>query len=155
MAISPYPLNLCANLILRQDNQVLLGLRRNTTGSGFYSIISGKVNDGESVPAAAVREAKEEVGVVLQEKDLIFHTLVHTKECDGMHLSPFFITDLWEGEIVNNEPHKCAELRFFPLDDLPKNILYYTACALEYLQKPTQHQYYRFVDAERFTVAPR
>ena len=151
MAQSPYLLNLCANLILRQGDDVLLGLRRNTSGSGFYSIISGKVNEGECVRQAAIREAKEEVGIVIQEKDVAFHTLMHAQERDGMHLSPFFITDRWEGDIVNNEPHKCGDLRFFPLDNLPKNLLYYVACALEYLQNPAKHRYYVFVDARAFT----
>ena len=151
MARSPYLLNLCTNLILRKGNQVLLGLRRNTTGSGFYSIVSGKVNEGECVLQAAIREAKEEVGIVIHEKDLAFHTLIHTQERDGMHLSPFFITDRWEGDIVNNEPHKCGDLRFFPLDNLPKNLLYYAVAALEYLQNPAKHRYYRFVDTRTST----
>ncbi|MEM9737748.1 MAG: NUDIX domain-containing protein [Bacteroidota bacterium] len=147
MAISPYALNVCANLIIRRGDEVLLGLRQNTSfGNGFYSIISGKVEEGEPVHHTAIREAKEEVGVIIQEDNLVFHMLLQTQEADGMHISPFFIVDRWEGDIINNEPDKCGRIAFFSLNNLPKNILPYVASALAYLQQPSNHRYYRFID---------
>ncbi len=35
----------------------------------------------------------------------------------------FFRANQWEGTIVNNEPDKCDELRFFPLNSLPDNMV--------------------------------
>lgn len=37
----------------------------------------------------------------------------------------FFECAQWNGEIVNNEPEKCGELRFFNLNALPINIVPY------------------------------
>ena len=63
-------------LIFRDGDKVLL-LKRANTGyrDGYYSLPSGHLNGGEPAIRAAIREAKEEVGVDIDLKDL---RLVHT-----------------------------------------------------------------------------
>ena len=36
----------------------------------------------------------------------------------------------WQGEIVNAEPEKCAELAWHPLDALPPNVIPYVRRAI-------------------------
>lgn len=43
----------------------------------------------------------------------------------------FLIADKWNGEPQNTEPHKCDDLSWFPLDNLPKNVIPYIRQALE------------------------
>ena len=50
---------------------VLLGLKRIGFGAGKYVGIGGKVDAGETVAQAAVRELEEEIGVQVAEQDLI------------------------------------------------------------------------------------
>ena len=59
------------HIFLLRENSVLL-LRRAHTGygDGNYSVVAGHLDGGESVTQAAVREAKEEVGVDLRPADL-------------------------------------------------------------------------------------
>ncbi|MEM7361645.1 MAG: NUDIX domain-containing protein [Bacteroidota bacterium] len=140
------PIYLCAHVILRKGNHILLNLRDQTRfASGYYSVISGGVDPGESIKEAAIREIYEEAGLMVKEEDLHFYTLMHSQEKDGIHMSTFFITDRWEGEVENKEPHKHKEMRFYPIDQLPTPLIPYIAKALEGFDKmgTTSHRYYR------------
>jgi 8-oxo-dGTP diphosphatase len=52
----------------------------------------------------------------------------------------FFMTaSQYEGEIINNEPDKCDDLRWFPLHELPENMVLYVREALEYYLAGVQY----------------
>lgn len=115
-------------LVLKKDDKFLFSKRMNTGyGNGQYSLVSGHVEDGESVVSAMIREAKEEIGIVLRPQDLILiHTLHYTSDDDGYKaLMLFFAADQWEGEIGNMEPDKCSDLNWFSMDNFPENTLPY------------------------------
>lgn len=138
------PIYICAHAILRQGDEILLTLRDQTRfASGFYSVISGGTESGESVKEATIREIYEETGLKVKEEDLAFHTVVHSQEEDFIHMATFFITDTWEGEIQNKEPHKHKELKFYPIHQLPSNMIPYVIKALEGLDDAQTHAYYR------------
>ena len=50
-------------MFLRRNNEILLGYKKRGFGEGKWNGIGGKVNEGESVLQAALRETKEEIGV--------------------------------------------------------------------------------------------
>ncbi|MFF3071405.1 NUDIX domain-containing protein [Kitasatospora sp. NPDC057904] len=87
---------------------------------------------GESITRAMAREAEEELGVTIAEADLaLAHTLHHLDADDGRsRLQLFFRTGRYEGTVRNAEPHKCNELRWWPIGRLPVDIVPYTAHAL-------------------------
>ena len=121
------------HLILVQNNKVFL-LRRFQTGwqDGNYSVPAGHVDIGESVLSAIIREAQEEIGIILDGKNLQFCGVLHRQKEDGEARIDFFFTaSEWGGEIVNNEPEKCDQLDWFPLDELPSNIVPYVLKAIE------------------------
>ena len=115
-------------MVLFKENKVLL-LRRFNTGyeDGKYSMIAGHVDPGESFSKCMIREAEEEAGIVVKSEDLEFAHLVHriSKKFDEDRVDVFFVAEKWEGELVNKECHKCDDLSWFDLDDLPENILPY------------------------------
>ena len=122
----------CAHVMLIKGNEILLGLRENTGWrDGYYSLVGGHVEAGETVRQGAIREAKEEAGIVIQEKDLsIFEvddSLENVERGQCLYISYFFTVTKWKGSITNREPHKCRELRFFSFEDLPANLLPYIA----------------------------
>jgi 8-oxo-dGTP pyrophosphatase MutT (NUDIX family) len=123
------------HLFLIQNNKILL-LRRYNTGyeDGNYSVVAGHLDGGEKIVAAAVREAKEEVGIDIREKDVEIVQMMH-RISDDERIDFFVTVSAWGGEIANKEPHKCDDLSWFPLDRLPENTIPYVRQAVQnYLQ---------------------
>lgn len=114
------------HLILIKDNCVLLYLRQNTGfGDGLYSVIAGHIDGDETVTQAMIRESYEEAGIIVKPEDLEINCVMHRKTSDREIIDYFMILHKWENVIENLEPHKCAELRFFDLKDLPNNMVPY------------------------------
>jgi len=56
----------CVYLILKRGDQMCLLLRKNTGYyDGYYGLIAGHVEEGESAVAGMIREAYEEAGIEL------------------------------------------------------------------------------------------
>jgi len=120
------------HLILLHDSKVLL-LRRANTGfaDGVWSVPGGSLDDNETLPAAAAREALEETGVIVHPDDLAFAHLCHHADPDGFaRIGVFFTARRWAGELVNAEPHLCSDLAWHDLDDLPGDIVSYIRAGL-------------------------
>jgi 8-oxo-dGTP diphosphatase len=129
---------ICATYLLpEKENKVLL-LRRFNTGyeDGNYSLVAGHVDEGESVIQTMVREAKEEAGMGVHPEDLeLVHVMHRRKVSDDNRIDFFFKCRAWEGVIQNMEPHKCDDLNWFSLNELPENIINYIRVALELIDK--------------------
>lgn len=119
-----------AYLILKQEDKILLHLRRNTGYcDGMWSLIAGHVEDGESATEAMSREAYEEIGVRIDPLKLKVIHVMHRKT-NRLNVDIFFECTSWEGSIVNKEPNKCERIDFFSLDSLPIHIVDYNVTAL-------------------------
>ncbi len=119
------------HLFFFRERQILL-LRRYNTGyrDGEYSVPAGHLDGNETVRLAALREAAEEVAVRIDPDDILFSSVMHRNE--GDERVDFFVeVRLWQGEPVNNEPHKCDELRWADAHALPHNIIPYVRRAIE------------------------
>jgi 8-oxo-dGTP diphosphatase len=123
---------LCAavHLFLMRGDETLL-LRRFNTGyeDGNYGVIAGHLDGDEEVIAAALREAREEAGIVIAPEDVAVVGVMHRKEADE-YINFFLVASRWTGTIANWEPDKCDALAWFPLDDLPANVVPYVRRAL-------------------------
>lgn len=113
--------------MLRKDDQVLL-LRRFNTGyqDGKYGLVAGHLDGDELARDAMVREAKEEAGITVNADDLDFLHVVHRLsrgESGQERVDLFYEASKWQGEVTNMEPNKCDDLSWFPIDNLPDNIL--------------------------------
>jgi ADP-ribose pyrophosphatase YjhB (NUDIX family) len=116
------------HIVFVRDGAVLL-TRRAGTGyaDGLWHLPSGHLEEGESVVAAAAREAREEVGAVIEPDDLTFvHAMHRAPERVGL----FFAAERWSGEPYNAEPDKCSEIAWHPLEALPDDTVGYPAAAL-------------------------
>jgi 8-oxo-dGTP diphosphatase len=118
-------------LVLKKEGKILLSLRQNTGYcDGFYGLVAGHVEDGESAIAAMIREAEEEAGISILPKELALIHLMHRKT-DRFNVDMFFECSVWKGDFVNKEPLKCRQLDFYPANQLPENLIPYIQKALE------------------------
>ncbi|MGV9834272.1 NUDIX hydrolase [Nocardia niigatensis] len=121
------------HLVLRRGNEVLFGQRQNTGyEDGAWHVPSGHLEAGESVVAALIREAEEEIGVVIDEGDVQFSHIMHNSSSGG-RMAFFFIVRAWRGEPENREPDKCTELQWFPTSELPGHLIDYCRAAMEHI----------------------
>ncbi|MFD0361764.1 NUDIX domain-containing protein [Nocardia sp. GCM10030253] len=109
-------------LLIRADQLLLSKRRSDDEFDGLWHLPAGKLEAGESVAAAAVREAHEEIGIVIDPADLrLFHTAHVISSGREARLGLFFEVARWTGDPTNREPDKSYELRWFALDALPED----------------------------------
>ncbi len=118
-------------LILTKEKNVLL-LKRANTGfmDGYYGLPSGHLDGNETAREGGAREIKEEIGINIDPLDLKVIHVIHRKAEKDERIDFFMKTEKYTGEIKNCEPEKCDDLKWFPLDSLPENIIPYIKEAL-------------------------
>lgn len=114
------------HIFMIKDGELLL-LRRKNTGrhDGEYGLPAGRLEWGEQLVAAANREAYEECGAVIEPADLTMLGTMHICDLGSERMDFFFSAEQWTGELRNREPDKCDDLRWFPADALPENVIPY------------------------------
>lgn len=133
-----------AYLYLRREGQVLLQLRQGTGFlDGHWAAAAGHVEAGESVCAAAVREAREELGVEVDPADLVPVTTMHRGQPGGPALEQrvdfFFTATRWSGTPEIRERAKAADLRWFPFVALPEPVVPHELVVLRALHDEGRH----------------
>jgi 8-oxo-dGTP diphosphatase len=119
-------------LVLKKADKILL-YRRNIPHKiafGSFALPGGTVENDETVKQAACREAAEELGISINEKDItIVHVLRLREKYDSATQATqqilflyFAEINVWIGEPQNLEPHKHSDLTWFARDNLPKNL---------------------------------
>ena len=122
------------HLILRRGGELLLSRRAGTGyADGLLHAPSGHVEDGEDVREAMVREAAEEIGLVLRPNQLrVALVMQHRGPAGAPRIGWFFEAWLEPGqEPVNAEPSKCAEIGWYALEELPEDMVAYCRAGLE------------------------
>ncbi|MHB1316770.1 MAG: NUDIX hydrolase [Minisyncoccota bacterium] len=112
------------NIILIKNKEILLARRFNTGyHDGDYEIPSGHIDGNETVRKAGSREALEELGIQIKLEDLTVAHVMHRYGEKNERIEFFLLAKDWEREPTNNEPELCDEVKWFPLDSLPSNII--------------------------------
>ena len=119
------------HLFLVKNDEILL-LRRFNTGyeDGNYSVIAGHIDGNETATGAIIREAREEANIFIDPNNLEMDHVLHRK-AEEERIDFFFIADKWEGEPKITETEKCDDLKWFPLNSLPKNTIPYVKFMIE------------------------
>lgn len=125
-----------AYVILRRCDEVLMQLRQGTGyRDGYWACgIAGHVEAGESVLQAAVREAVEEAGVVIEPADLRPLTTLHRTHGNGLAIDErvdfFFTCERWRGDPHLVERHRSALMGWFDITALPAPVVPHEARVL-------------------------
>lgn len=106
-------------LFLRSGDQLLLALKKRGFGAGKWNGVGGKLETGESLEDALVRECIEEIGVTPTSWTAVAELdFVQDAETDEpWHMFVYaYIADAWSGE-----PSESEEMRpkWFHAEDLP------------------------------------
>jgi 8-oxo-dGTP diphosphatase len=127
-----------AYVVMLRGDEVLLQLRQGTgyRDGHWACAAAGHVEAGESVVEAAAREAREEIGVDLEELEPL--TAMQRTQGNGRPVDErvdfFFTCRRWSGEPRRLEPHKSADLRWWPLGALPDPVVPHELAVLELLR---------------------
>jgi len=112
-------------VIFNSENRVFLARRgkeaRNE--SGKWEFPGGAVEFGETLEHALMREVREEYGfdIVIDELlDVVNHLIPAEKQ---HWVSPTFLCRIKSGTPSILEPHKCDEISWFELDEIPEKLL--------------------------------
>jgi 8-oxo-dGTP pyrophosphatase MutT (NUDIX family) len=107
-------------LFIRPDGKVLLGLRApaKKTWPNHWDTIGGRVEDGESLEEALVREVQEEVGVTPVEFGLIATVRERRPDIYGDALHHVYAVTGWQGGEPANICDEHTELKWFSVGDM-------------------------------------
>ena len=123
-------------LLRRHDGRVLM-LRRAGTGyaDGWLCPPAGRIEPGEDVLAAAIREAGEETGVSLRREDAVFSHIMHRTDaslpgpCHAVN-DYWFRFDQWDGEPHAAEPDKASQALWIDPANPPDDVIPHCAQVL-------------------------
>ncbi len=116
-------------IIVKDEKGRIAFVRRQNTAwlNGYYGLPAGKVEVQENYVAAAIREAKEEIGISVNRENLHHKLTVHRMSDQDTNdrmewVDIFFEVELYSGEVHNAEPTMSSEIAWFDPADLPSKV---------------------------------
>lgn len=108
----------CTLLFLRRDDQILLAMKKRGFGANRYNGVGGKVEPGESLDDAMIRECQEEIGVTpITFAKVAEHDFLQTESNEPWHMYVHaYITTEWQGTPIETEE---MAPEWFTLDAVP------------------------------------
>jgi mutator protein MutT len=104
-------------LFLRRKGEILLAMKKRDFGKGNWNGVGGKVDRGETVSEAAVRECQEEIGVTPREFQLAGHLKFYAADDPNfLHDTVIYVATEWEGELQTTDE---MEPRWFAKNEIP------------------------------------
>jgi len=113
----------CGALIVNDKKEVLL-LKRSTTRNqnGYWSQPGGAVEFGETIKQAITREIREEVNVDIRLIRYLSYTEQIFRKENQHWLAISYLAKIISGNVKNLEHHKHSDLKWFPINKLPKKL---------------------------------
>ena len=106
-------------LFLRSGDQILLALKKRGFGMGRWNGAGGKLEPGETIEQALVRESVEEIGVTPTNWTAVgqLDFVQDAETADPWHMFVYaYIADAWEGEPTESEE---MMPKWFHIEDIP------------------------------------
>lgn len=107
-------------LFLRADGRVPLGLRASwkRAWADHWDAIGGRVEMGEALDAALIRECREEVGLTPLAYRLMLSAQERFPERNGAALHRIYVVPDWDGGEPENLSDEHVRIAWFSLDEM-------------------------------------
>jgi mutator protein MutT len=109
----------CTLLFLRRNDEILLAMKKRGLGQGRFNGVGGKIEPGETVEQAMVRECQEEVEVTPTQFTQVARLdfLMDSNSAEPWRLDGHvFVATHWQGEPTETEE---MAPQWFKLSDIP------------------------------------
>lgn len=106
-------------LLLQRGDEVLLAMKKRGFGAGRWNGVGGKLEPGETIEQALVRECQEEIGVtpLAYHKIVVHDFILNSQDVDTWHMYVHtYICTEWEGEPIETEE---MAPKWFNISDIP------------------------------------
>lgn len=106
-------------LLLRSGDELLLALKKRGFGEGKWNGVGGKIEAGESLEQALIRECIEEIGVTPQSWQSVAELdfIQDAETDDPWHMYIYaYLCDEWEGDPIETEE---MMPKWFHVEDIP------------------------------------
>lgn len=148
--------------ILRDHNNVFM-IRRANTGymDGLYTIPAGHMEDNETPAQAAVRELKEETGVIVLARDVINRHVQCRRGTENgkpaTRVDFFFEALYWQGEPTHIEPEKSDSSGWFNIYQIATrtDVVDHVRHAMELITFGDPYSEFGFPQEEQQALLPR
>lgn len=122
------PMTLGVRIVaINPENQICLVKHTYTAG---WHLPGGGVEKGETTLCAAIKEAREEAGLIIAPENMKLVSIhANFANFKGDHVLVYH-TKHWEVE-ETNRAHEIAECRFFAIDELPQDTTKGTLCRIK------------------------
>lgn len=123
-----------AAILINKKNEILLTQRPEGKHlAGLWEFPGGKLEENESPEAALIRELKEEIGIIAQEKDLTPFYFA-SQPTEKFHLlMPLYVLKKWEGDVFGCENQQYS---WVALENITKlNVIPADLPLIHYMQK--------------------
>ncbi len=121
-----------AGVVILKDGKTLLAKRKGSHGAGSWGSLGGHVEFGETPVEAVKREAREELGIEID--NLRFVSCTNLLKEGKHYLDVSFVADLVSGEPTICEPDYIEAVDWFALESLPEPLFEPVRVVLEALK---------------------
>lgn len=124
-------------IIKNNEGKILLQRRKGTKlWPGFLALPAGHVDEGENVYDAAIREAREELSIIITKEDIADSFIVNRRNKSlAPYFDVYFEISSYKGQIKINEPEKCSELKWVDINNLPNDMIDFEIAAIRNRQR--------------------
>ena len=112
-------MKVCATVALLQNDKILLTKRKDFE---VWCMPGGRVEDGETVTQAAIRETLEETGLEVELTGVVgIYSIPKAKAWCNLII---LFTARPAGGYMKSQESEVDEVRFFPIDEIPRELLW-------------------------------